>query len=138
MKYLKKYENLDTSKPKIGDYVICTDLSSSNPNRSDRKAFDNFVRNNIGRVVKTSETHEYFVQYDDTSKLTDEILEYAFFTSDRMILSGIKNLKLIQKDKDILTNITSFKLSEITFHSNDKETVEIYLDSKDNINKYNL
>ena len=138
MKYLKKYENLDTSKPKIGDYVICTDLSSSNPNRSDRKAFDNFVRNNIGRVVKTSETHEYFVQYDDTSKLTDEILEYAFFTSDRMILSGIKNLKLIQKDKDILTNITSFKLSEIIFHSNDKETVEIYLDSKDNINKYNL
>jgi hypothetical protein len=126
----------DSNAPKIGDYIVCEDLSASNHSGTGYKLFSEFIVTNVGQIVRTSETHEFFVIYNNVPEIYD-ILDYAFYTPDRTIIKGLK-YKKIKVDNKIYTNITSIRRKEIIFFSNDKKTVENFIETRENANKYNL
>ena len=126
MKHIKTYEDLNI--PQIGDYVICKNDSQY----EEDFGFDEFISENIGQIVNTDETHEYFVQYENVPHDYD-LLNYAFFTTDRTFLKGLKFRTLIS-NKNKYSNITSFKLDEIIDFSPNKKDLEIKIASR----KYNL
>ena len=140
MKHLKIYEeNLD--EPQIGDYVFCKDFSKTNPGREDYKMFKNFLLENAGKIVDTGATHEFFVIFN-VSELNYDLLKYAFFTTDRPMIRGMKYKFIESTDengkKKLYTNVTSFTREEIIFHSSNKSSVENYIDTFDIARKYNL
>jgi hypothetical protein len=99
MKHLKTYENLNTL-PKIGDYVVCKDLS--NPT----KILGDFININIGKITSKKSEDEFYIQYEN---VPPEIQEYFKY-------SNIKNTRY-------------FLDNEILFWSKNKTDCEVYISS---------
>lgn len=140
MKYIKNFENkifdtFENSEPKVGDYVICKDLSATNHSRNDYKLFSDFISKNAGLIVATGETREFFVSYESVPKILD-ILNYAFFRTNREIIKNLK-YKVIEIENLKFSNIASFSRLEIIFFGS-KNTVETYIKTKNNVDKYNI
>ena len=106
MKHLKIYEELNNTKPKIGDYVICKDYLTE---------VYNFVLNNIGQIIDiVSNYHgdQYVIKFEN---IPENIKNWFYnYNNDR--------------------NTRSYDENEILYFSNNKEDLEIILQTK----KYNL
>lgn len=65
MKHLKKYENSDNEKPKVGDFVICDDGLNSNAKKEEIKV-NEFLKNNIGviKFLNPNVHFDYLIEYD--------------------------------------------------------------------------
>ena len=109
MKHIKKYEHTIEDEhiqlPQIGDYVICTDKHIA----SIDKNFDEFLKNNIGKIIKTPSHNK--TSYDVKYRLIPNNV-IIYFTN----------------------NIRSFYPKEILHHSPNKEDLELYVQA----NKYNI
>jgi len=134
MKYIKEYEQIIDRQPKIGDYVIC--VEDRNNNKKEKILFDEYTKTHIGQIIKIDETYEFLVQYN-TISINYDILNYAFYTTDRTIVKGLK-YKTVKIGTNTYTNITSFSKKEILFFSDDIEIVKDYMESNMNQIKYNL
>lgn len=67
MKYIKKFENLQT-EPQIGDYVICKEIFFSEK----KEELNNFLKNNIGKYInyETSKPDfPYEVEYENIPEI---------------------------------------------------------------------
>jgi len=111
MKHLKYYkhstEDKHTKSPQINDYVICTDDTFSDKTSPTGIALDEFLKNNIGIVIKPyKQTYEVRYNY---------------------IPNNVKNYFS-------MNNIRSFYPKEILYFSDDKEKLEqIILNNKYNL-----
>jgi hypothetical protein len=61
MKYIKRFEDINT--PQIGDYILAK-LSNDNKDEIVIK-INNFLNNNIGRIIDMSTNNSYVVQYEN-------------------------------------------------------------------------
>jgi len=106
MKILKFNENSNKNEPKVGDYVICY--------YSDNDVVNDTINNKIGIIVK--------INYDNNYPFK---VKYNISYRDRSITREFK-----------LKNSNSFEFnrSEIIHFSEDKDELEIILNS----NKFNI
>ena len=114
MKYIKLFEKINKNKrPKIGDYVICTDFTFL-PNEA---LF--FIENNVGQIINIEiADNPYCVHFE---KVPSDFK--SLFPKERNKLSGKYE-----------NNCRWFTLKEILLCFKHKEDLEIYLATK----KYNL
>ena len=63
MKYLKKYEDTNINKPKVGDYVLCEEKYTENVTEI-YQYFLNFISNNVG-VIKFIRNDDFYVVYNN-------------------------------------------------------------------------
>lgn len=103
----KLYESVDEGEPKLGDYVICFEEDSGD------EKFDNFLLNNIGKVIGyNSGNYDYTIKYYYAPK------EYLFY------FGSVGNDKLCRP----------MMKKEIIHWSENKEELVSFIES----NKYNL
>ena len=115
MKYIKKFENI--KEIQVGDYVICDEgyLLISDDD------FDYFLRNNVGKCINIVGS-EYIIEYKNIPSNIEN-----YFRFDRN--GSYNNLNPWN-----ITNCRRMDISEIIFHSENKEDCEAYISA----NKYNL
>jgi len=111
MRYIKTYEG-KKEKPKVGDYVICTDFTNIKPKEKE------YIENTIGKLVDIAEgmTNPYTVYYENAPQI---FTNFCFLGYDEIVK---------------LDNCRWYDRKEILFFSPDKEECEAYLAVK----KYNL
>ncbi len=136
MRYIKAYENINNTELKVGDYVLCkdlTELSKNNQFFDTQKIFKNFISKNVGKIIKIDNQLEnsIFVSYKN---IPEEILDYAFYTISNLTKYGIDTQNYIIPEYKTYSNIVAFKKDEIIYFSKNKEDVEKYT----NIIKYNI
>lgn len=108
MKHIKTYENT-IGKPKLGDYVICSENANYDMHE--------FISKNIGKIVLTvyqptnTVKYDYLVQYNNIPE----------------------NLNIYFEDYGA-SNARPMDIDEITEFSENRENLEFVL----NANKYNL
>lgn len=63
MKYLKQYEEINQTEPKVDDFVICEE---ENTNIDDVKIVQ-FTKNNIGQImeIKGTDIYKFRIKYDN-------------------------------------------------------------------------
>ena len=111
----KIYESVDA--PKIGDYVICRDMTLENYTNENETL--NFLANNIGQISRF------------TSAEDDVLTIYKYFiTFDNIPKNISHNFNIHDKYK----SGRAFSKDEIIYSSPNKKDVEIFLVQ----NKYNL
>ena len=105
MKYIRTYENIDN--PKVGDYVICKDITSSDEVSEN---FQKFLDENIGQIVSDDDINLFIVLFDKLP--SEEILEYAFYTLDHSNvkkLIQLPNIKVHKSETLLYTNLCGFE-----------------------------
>jgi hypothetical protein len=124
MKYIKQYEELNTGKPEVGDYVICTDKRMG------------FGKPEVGDYVICTDTCD---SADDvrTEFLTNNI--GIIVTTDNRLYSDnypirVKYDKKLPNPYEKNPNECICDYDEILYWSKDKEYLEFILAA----NKYNL
>ena len=130
MKYIRTYENIDN--PKVGDYVICKDITSSD---EVSKNFQKFLDENIGQIVSGDDINLFIVLFDKLP--SEEILEYAFYTLEHSHvkkLIQLPNIKVHKSETLLYTNLCGFEKKEIVFFSDNREDLEIKISA----NKFNI
>jgi hypothetical protein len=101
MKYLKSYEN--KSNPKIGDYVVCTDINTP---------LVEFIENNVGQFIKYNK--------DPMSK-NDYPYTIRYFNIPE---------KIMKLQFDITNNERVMSRKEILFFSPNKKECETFIKSR--------
>lgn len=114
MKYLKSlYENIISTEPKIGDYVICTDIE-------DKPEFINFLNNNIGKIVMIKRnipdndklTNVYVAKFDNIPENIKSFFKYRSINNTHYNLRGFYPHEIInfsENKNDLLTYLTANK-----------------------------
>ena len=102
MKYLKKYEDTNINKPKVGDYVLCEEKYTENVTVQYQDVL-NFISNNVG-VIKFIRNNDFYVAYNNVPQ------ELTRFFRDE--------------------NSRRMENSEIKYWSDNKEELEAILASK--------
>jgi len=110
MKYLKEFEIINNGQPKRGDYVIV------NYNYGDFHNLNNFLNNNIGKILDIN-NNEIYISYNVLEKDMLESIKTYFITYE----DNIYKISL------------EMEYTDINFSSN-KEDLEILLQA----NKFNL
>jgi hypothetical protein len=108
------------TKPEEGDYVIVTENDHRNAK------LNNFLKNNIGQIVKIEKDGEldsvsYYIQFQKVPEDLQYFFEYG--SSSFFVITGIK-----------IKNTRIFVKNEILFYSKNREDCEIFLTAK----RYNL
>jgi hypothetical protein len=126
MKYLKLFEdNKGYKRPKIGDYVICTDYTKIEP---DEKLF---IENNIGQIISIDiAENPYKVKFKNIPK---EYKTGRISTGNIKVLSGLPYNTFISPSF-LENNCRYFNSKEILYFSSNKEDLKIIISAK----KYNL
>ena len=111
MKYIKTFESLKT--PEVGDYVICTDLTSV------PEYVLEFIENNIGQIVEiemptswqlsSREENPYCVYFENApyNKTPNYFPKHKEFLSCRWF--NLREIKYISKNKEELKYIINAK-----------------------------
>lgn len=105
----KLYEKVDSGEPKIGDYVLCYEERNDYLNG---KYLNEFYLKNIGKIVNIDDDRSipYIIEYENIP------------------------IKLDVWFHDLILNCRNMSRSEIIHWSENKEDLEIFIQS----NKYNL
>ena len=98
----KTYESINEDEPELGDYVICKE------SHEHEIVVQNFLSQNIGKIVEMNKGYKYIVKY--------------------------KNIPNDTKKYFIYQGTRGMDRNEIKYWSKDKEELESIL----NANKYNL
>lgn len=117
MKHLKRFENLNTNKPQLGDFVICDENAVSN---SESKKF---IKSTIGKYIKylysgkdIVEDYRYVIEYEDVPfDLRRDSYDFSWEAGSNQLC--------------IRANI-----KEILMWSSDRKDLERYIDTM----KYNI
>jgi len=107
MKYIKKFE-MNDDVLKIGDYVICSYYNND-------IGFEFFLSNNIGKLIE--------IKNDFNNYREPYVVEFESV-----------DINAKRYTTTIKANTITFKRSEIQYWSNNKEDLELYIQS----NKFNL
>jgi len=70
MKHLRKYENVKSKGPSVGDFVICK--SHTNSSYIGRK-IDIFIKTNIGEIIAKN-WDEFEVKFDNVPELLNDYM----------------------------------------------------------------
>jgi len=77
MKYLKKYETID-SAPQIGDYIVCKDDIYNHSSIQFGDELSDFVSSNVGKIIqKNSVIYDYIVKYEDLPEKLERYCGYG-------------------------------------------------------------
>ena len=109
MKYIKKYDDVNYSKPEVGDYILIKSGSKF-------EDVENFIDYNIGKIVKLNEFLVHVVYKDVPSIIRSYFLDNIYDFSDEY------------------EYLYDFYLWKIVAFSKNKEDLELILNS----NKYNM
>lgn len=129
MKYIKTYEELDQDQPKIGDYVICNEITGNNQLNDDEFMIKSFISKNIGQIVDFRTKDNISSQYDTVENKYSIFVQYEDLPDE------------IYDDFDYHTNIDYcriFNINEIIHWSENKDELEEILEFDSTVNKYNL
>jgi len=105
MKHIKEFENLNNTKPEIGDYVLCKENDFS---------MSNFLDCNIGKILEFVKKDNgidsmYIIEYSNVPRN----LRYRFFPPNNnynyLRFSHIDNIEYWSKNKEDLEPILQAK-----------------------------
>jgi hypothetical protein len=116
MKHIQAYETINNGQPKVGDYVLCDEISSSTKE---------YTRNNVGKIIfiidesnmqkyRLFDDFKYIIRYEYKGEIIDSEI-----TQDEDFFDGY---------------CRRMKSEEIIYWSSDKRELNAILKS----NKYNL
>jgi hypothetical protein len=113
MKHLKTYENVNNNEPKIGDYVLCeiNNLDSIFSTNENKYKLDEFVKNNIGIIVRITQ-NEISVKYHDVPFYITHFFNYnniLNFNPDEIVISSL-NLEDIKKEYELRFTSNKYNL----------------------------
>lgn len=106
MKHIKKFENLNTDKLQIGDYVICDENVVGN------RASKEFIKSNIGKYVKylyggkdVVDGYRYVIEYENVPyELRRHSYDFDWETGSNQlcIRASFEDITQWSKDKEEL------------------------------------
>jgi hypothetical protein len=113
MKYIKQYETLNIGQPKVGNYVLCEEISSSTAE---------YTKNNIGKII--------FIIDDDK----DNMEKYRLFNDYKYIIWYEHTIEIPRDEVYFNGCCRRMKRAEIKYWSKNKRDLQAIL----KLNKYNL
>ena len=118
MKYIKQYEELNLDEPEIGDYVVALD------NDEDNTELNYFTSNNVGQIsgIEYVEEPRSRQIYDEPKMVPMYVIRFDNITDD---IKRFFNWHIT--DTNIKTDRRGFYISEILYHSKNKEAVITYI-----------